>query len=234
MSGEHTDVGAYAMGLLEPQDRQEFEDHLAGCPVCAAELDQLSPMAGLLRGIEPVETADDEPNGEPDTEPVGEPVTELIRRRAARQRSHARRQVILGAAAGIVLLAGGIGVGIAAAPQPGAPTAAAIAVTGQLHSATDPATGVAGTVGLVAKVWGTQVTLDLSKVRGPLECELVAISTNGERRVVTGWLVPAAGYGVPGHPGHLIIEGGTAIPRKDLARVDVDVVNGRTLLSIPL
>jgi hypothetical protein len=46
--------------------------------------------------------------------------------------------------------------------------------------------------------------------------------------------VPAAGYGVPGHPGHLIIEGGTAIPRKDLARVDVDVVNGRTLLSIPL
>jgi hypothetical protein len=234
MSGEHTDVGAYSMGLLEPQDRQAFEDHLAGCPVCAAELAQLSPLAGLLRGIEPVEAADDEPNGELVTEPTGTPVTELIRRRAAKQRSHARRQVILGAAAGIVLLAGGIAVGIAAAPQPGPPTAAAVAVAGQLHSAADPATGVAGTVGLVAKVWGTQVTLDLSKVRGPLECQLVAVSRTGERRVVTGWLVPAAGYGVPGHPGHLIIEGGTAIPRKDLARVDVDVVNGRTLLSIPL
>lgn len=226
MSGEHTDVGAYSMGLLEQQDRQAFENHLAGCLSCAAEMAQLSPMAGLLRGIEPVAV---------DDEPAAAPVTELIRRRAAKQRSHARRQIVLGAAAGIVLLAGGIGVGIATAPQSGHPAApAAVAVAGQLHSATDPATGVAGTVGLVAKAWGTQVTLDLSKVRGPLECQLVAVSTDGERRVVAGWMVPAAGYGVPGHPGHLIIEGGTAIPRNDLAHVDVDVVNGRTLLSIPL
>ena len=46
--------------------------------------------------------------------------------------------------------------------------------------------------------------------------------------------VPAPGDGVPGHPAHLVIEGGTSIPRGDLARVDVDVVNGRTLLSIPV
>ena len=91
---------------------------------------------------------------------------------------------------------------------------------------------MAGTVGLVTKAWGTQVTLDLSKVHGPVECELVAVSKTGERRVVMGWLVPAPGDGVPGHPAHLVIQGGTSIPRNDLARVDVDVVNGRTLLSI--
>jgi len=49
-----------------------------------------------------------------------------------------------------------------------------------------------------------------------------------------GWLVPAPGDGVPGHPAHLVIRGGTSIPRNDLARVDVDVVNGRTLVSIPV
>jgi len=48
----HTDVGAYSMGLLEEQDRREFEDHLAGCPACAAEVAELSPMAALLRGVE--------------------------------------------------------------------------------------------------------------------------------------------------------------------------------------
>ena len=54
---EHTDVGAYSMGLLEPADRQAFEIHLAGCAICAAEMAQLSPLAGLLRGIDPAEVA---------------------------------------------------------------------------------------------------------------------------------------------------------------------------------
>ena len=149
-----------------------------------------------------------------------------------------RWQVALGAAAGIVLIGGGIGggigVGIAAAPRNGPPAQSPLALTGQLHSHTDPRTGVAGTVGLVAKAWGTQVTLDLSKVRGRAECELVAVSRTGERRVVMGWLVSPPGDGVPGHPAHLVIRGGTSIPRSDLSRVDVDVVHGRTLVSIPV
>jgi len=225
VSGEHTDVGAYSMGLLEDQDRLAFEDHLAGCPSCAAELAELFPMAALLRGVEPVGPAD---------EPAEATVTDLIRRRATRQRRRSRWQVAVGAAAGIALIGGGIAVGRAAAPPHNGPAAPPLAVPGQLHSATDPGTGVAGTVGLAAKAWGTQVTLNLSKVRGPLECELVAVSRTGERRVVMGWLVPAPGDGVPGHPAHLVIAGGTSIPRNDLARVDVDVVNGRTLLTIPV
>jgi putative zinc finger protein len=225
MSGAHTDVGAYSMGLLEEQDRLAFEDHLAGCPSCAAELAELFPMAALLRGVEPVE---------PVAEPAEAAVTDLLRHRAARQRQRSRWQVALGAAAGIALIGGGIAVGSAVAPRQNGPAVPSPAVAGQLHSATDPGTGVAGTVGLAAKAWGTQVTLNLSKVHGPLECELIAVSRTGERRVVMGWLVPAPGDGVPGHPAHLVIAGGTSIPRNDLARVDVDVVNGRTLLTIPV
>jgi hypothetical protein len=225
----HTDVGAYAMGLLEEEDRREFEDHLAGCPACAAEVAELSPMAALLRDVE-LRAVEPAGGGEPE----GGEVTELLRRRARQQRQRRRWQVALGAAAGIVLIGGGIGLGIAAAPQGGPPPPPPLALTGQLHSATDPGSGVAGTVGLVAKAWGTQVTLDLSKVHGPAECELVAVSRTGERRVVMGWLVTAPGDGVPGHPAHLVIRGGTSIPRNDLSRVDVDVVNGRTLVSIPV
>ena len=227
----HTDVGAYSMGLPEERDRREFEDHLAGCPACAAEVAELSPMAALLRGVE---LRGGEPAGAADGEPAGAQVTELLHRRARQQRHRRRWQVAVGAAAGIVLIGGGIGVGIAAAPQHGSAPEQGVALTGQLHSATDPGTGVAGTVGLVTKAWGTQVTLDLSKVRGPADCELVAVSRTGERRVVMGWLVAAPGDGVPGHPAHLVIRGGTSIPRSDLARVDVDVVNGRTLVSIPV
>ena len=240
----HTDVGAYSMGLLEERDRREFEDHLAGCPACAAEVAELSPMAALLRGVEPggVEpAAGREPGGGDVTGLLAYASTaglddayDLLHRRARQQRHRRRWQVAVGAAAGIVLIGGGIGVGIAAAPQHGSAPEQGVALTGQLHSATDPGTGVAGTVGLVTKAWGTQVTLDLSKVRGPADCELVAVSRTGERRVVMGWLVAAPGDGVPGHPAHLVIRGGTSIPRSDLARVDVEVVNGRTLVRIPV
>jgi hypothetical protein len=226
MKGEHTDVGAYSLGLLEPEDRQAFEEHLAGCSSCRDELAELTPTAVLLRGIGPVEASGEEP--------ADATVTDLIRRRVRQQRHRTRWQAALGAAAGIVLIAGGIAIGNATAPQQGRPGAPTMPAAGQPHSATNPGTGVAGTVGLVAKAWGTQVTLDLSRVRGPLECDLVAVARNGERRVVMGWLVPAAGYGVPGHPGHLVLQGGTSIPKNDLTRVDVDVVRGRTLLSIPL
>jgi hypothetical protein len=226
MSTGHTDVGAYSLGLLEERDRLEFEDHLAGCESCAAELAELSPMQALLRGVEPA--------GAADSGPGAAEVTDLIRRRADQQRRRRRWQVAVGAAAAAVLIGGGIGAGLTLAPQPGGAPAAAVTLTGQRHSATDPGTGVAGTVGLVAKGWGTQVTLDLSKVHGPVECQLVAVSRTGERRVVMGWVVPAPGDGVPGHPAHLLIQGGTSIPRSDLTRLDVNVVNGRTLLSIPV
>jgi anti-sigma factor RsiW len=59
MSGEHTDVGAYALGLLEEQDKRAFERHLAGCPSCRAELAELSGMKELLSGIGPVEAVDE-------------------------------------------------------------------------------------------------------------------------------------------------------------------------------
>jgi anti-sigma factor RsiW len=227
MSAEHTDIGAYSLGLLNELDRLAFEDHLATCPTCGAELDDLSGMKELLSGIEPVG-----PPASPETA-TGPQVIDLLSRRAAAQRRRSRWQVAAGAAAGVVLLAGGGVAGVAAASQ-SSPTSAVALPTGQQHHAVDAATGTTGTVGLVSEGWGTQVVLDLAKVRGPLECELIAVSKTGEQRVVVGWHVPPAGYGVPAHPAHLLVEGGTSIPRSDLAAVIVKVVHGRTLVHIPV
>ena len=110
----HTDVGAYSMGLLEEEDRREFEDHLAGCPACTAELAELSPMKGLLRGVEPARTAD---SGGGDSGESG--LTDLVRRRVAQERRRRRWQVAVGTAAAAVLIGGSIGAGIALAPRPG-------------------------------------------------------------------------------------------------------------------
>ena len=220
IGNDHVDLGAYALGLLEDQDKVTFEAHLATCDACRTELPALSPIAGLLRGMDPVEVP-----GE------GNPPVDLLRRRASASRRGRRRLTMASAAAAVVLVGGGIGVGLAVASGP-APATTTLA--GQLHTATNAANGVTGTIGLAAKGWGTQVTLDLAGVHGPLECELVAVSREGERRVVTGWLVTAPGDGVPGHPAHLLVQGGTAIGLSRLARFEVIVVNGPTLLTIPV
>ncbi|MFD2350479.1 anti-sigma factor family protein [Nonomuraea ferruginea] len=51
---EHTDVGAYALGLLDDDDRMAFETHLLGCRACAAELSDLAGVAQALHGLGPV------------------------------------------------------------------------------------------------------------------------------------------------------------------------------------
>ncbi len=223
MSLEHIDVGAYALGLLEDEDSTAFEAHLATCPSCHAELAEFSPMKALLTGLGPVEDLDH-------TAERG--VVDLLSRRAAASRRRVRWTVAVGAAACVAALGGGLAAGLAVAPNNPPPGTAVLA--GQLHSATNPQTGVTGTVGLVTKAWGTYVSLDLADVRGPLECELIAVSKTGERRVVTGWVVGVPGDGVPGHPAHLLVQGGTSISAANLASFDVIVVNGKTLLSIPV
>jgi anti-sigma factor RsiW len=221
VSSMHTDVGAYALGLLEAADRQAFEEHLAGCPACAAELAELSGMKGLLTGIGPVDAPADEPS---EAE-----VTDLVRRRAESQRRHTRRQVLLSAAAGVVLLAAGVGVGLATTRHSPAPTAQPLVVLSVHQSATaagaNPHTGVSGVAGLVKKPFGTQVTLNL-KMKGPLECQIVAVSKTGERTVVATWFVPPVDFGGTLHPAPLHIQVWTTIQTGDLASIDVNRLTG--------
>ena len=220
---EHTDVAAYALGLLDPADRQAFEEHLAGCPGCAAELAELSDMKGLLTGIDPV--------AGPPAEPSEDEVVDLVRRRALSQRRRVRWQAVLAAAASVVLLAVGAGVGLATAPQSRAPVAQPLVALSVHQSATatgaNPHTGVAGVAALVKKPFGTQVTLDL-KMKGPLECQVVAVSKTGERTVIATWFVPPVDFGGALHPAPLHIQGWTTIKTGDLARIDVDRLSGAT------
>ena len=221
---EHTDVGAYALGLLEPRDRQAFEEHLAGCPACAAELAELSGMKSLLSDLGPVEA--------PADEPTEANVTDLVRRRAESQRRHTRRQVLLGAAAGVALLAGGAAVGVAVAGQPASQVSQN---AGRTVSAVDQQTGVHGTATLVAKPFGTQVTVDLAHIQGPLECQFIAVSRTGARFQIGTWFLPPhVKFGSRTHPEHLLLKGWTTIKPGDLSRIDVVAKGHGTQVSIPV
>ncbi|WP_433172349.1 anti-sigma factor family protein [Actinoallomurus sp. CA-150999] len=247
----HTDVGAYALGLLEEDDRRAFEAHLAGCPACSAEVADLSGMRELLTDLRPeAEETDlgaarweaDPGRVRPDPPEHSADVTSLLRRRRVAARRRRRGTAILSAAAGVALLAGGVTVGAAVVGHGDGMVMthghqnmpADLLGWGETHDATSPRTGASGIVAMEKKAWGTHVALDLGNVKGPLTCRLVAVTRSGQRHVVTEWAVPPKGYGVLGSPDHLQVHGGTAVQRENLARFDVEVEGGGTLLSIPV
>ncbi|NUP78548.1 MAG: anti-sigma factor, partial [Nonomuraea sp.] len=47
----HEDVAAYALGLLDDQERHAFERHLDACPSCAGEVGAFAAMGELMRGV---------------------------------------------------------------------------------------------------------------------------------------------------------------------------------------
>ncbi|MET7300978.1 zf-HC2 domain-containing protein [Embleya sp. NPDC005575] len=281
---EHADIAAYALGLLEPADRDAFEEHLATCDRCLDELADFSGMATLLTELrdegvyelpEPSASAPSsaspaspaeparapgrpalasvpEPTAPPRTTsaatplptPAAEsgPVDELGARRAARRRS---RPALLIAAC-VALLVIGLGAGVltgrtwfkedssASAQHVPADPVAAIARNGTTVGATDPRTGAAARIALESKAWGTNLALELRNVRGPLRCSLVAVGKDGTEQQISSWTVPPKGYGVPGSEAPLVIQTGTWTPKDQLARFDVRIADGGTLVAVPV
>jgi anti-sigma factor RsiW len=47
----HHDVAAYALGVLDEEDHEEFQRHLMACEECQIELRELSEVPGFLDAV---------------------------------------------------------------------------------------------------------------------------------------------------------------------------------------
>ncbi|MEU4508976.1 zf-HC2 domain-containing protein [Nonomuraea wenchangensis] len=236
---EHTDVGAYALGLLEEEDKAAFETHLLHCGGCRAELSDLAGVASALDGLAPVR--DLFPPGD---DSAAGPAIDLMRRKRAADRRTRRGTFIIGMAAAVTLVAGGLTVGTQLAGGSTAQLArdhsghaSHLGPAEQFYADGRPiegkgVDGVTGGLVVESKGWGTHAALRLAGVKGPLQCELVSVGRAGERRVMTGWAVPTAGYGVPGSPDPLYMHGGSATPLKEIDHFEVVTSTGKRLLTV--
>jgi hypothetical protein len=140
-------------------------------------------------------------------------------------RRRRRRTGVLAAAAAAVLIIGGplLALGLTGAFG-GGPAETIQASNGP----------VTAKIGLTGDDHGTNVSFDLTGVKGPLDCTLYAVAKDGHKRAVSSWLVNTTGYGVPANPDALHIDGSVAIPRSDLAKLEFAREDGPDILDITL
>jgi hypothetical protein len=247
-SAIHRDVAAYALGVLDARDAAHFEDHLAECDACAVELEALLPVTALMSQVD-----GDSFVGVEESVRDGRMLDEMVNA-VAYDRSRVRARRMLALAAGIialVMLSGlsliaGLTVGgdgqrpeAAGSPSPQAgPDGPGVGgfddLPGERFSAIDPATKVHADVVLERHEWGTQVSVAVGAIRGPLTCQLVAVGPDGLGEVVYSWKVPEDGYGTNANPELLFLQGATAVSRADIARMELQSLDskGRTGLLV--
>lgn len=250
---DHRDVAAYALGVLSDWEAERFEAHLATCDQCAEELEQLTMVSTLLSHVD----ADSLAVAEQSTQEAQ--VLDRMLNVVTFERRRARTRRILAAAAGVVVVVGGVFGGVAAGnlldedgtgtpsvarsgaptPGPGSPTPSpsrggTLGITGEQFEATNETTQTRAKVGLETRLWGTEVSLELSNVRGPLKCALVAVSKSGQNDTAMTWTVAEEGYGTPEQPSPLVLEGGTAVQRGNIDHFEVRTADGATLVTVPV
>ena len=100
---------AYVLGALSPEERRDFEEHLAGCSDCQAAVSELAGIPGLLAQVSPEDAALVAAQTSQEVEAEALPKT-LLPSRIADQRKRRRRLVtaLVAVAAALVLIAGGI------------------------------------------------------------------------------------------------------------------------------
>ncbi|RPK77243.1 hypothetical protein EES45_21455 [Streptomyces sp. ADI97-07] len=249
---EHDAAGAYVLGILDDAEASAFEAHLAGCALCSAHLDEFTGMEPMLAMLAEAPAAD--PGGRPVPHVPERPAPRLLSGlvdEVARKRAQRRRRGRLLLAAAAVLVIGGPVIAVvataeekpaarvqAADPHPTSPAEDAFFhhMTEKVR-ATDPTTRVGATVGLEPKAWGTHTVLELTNVKGPQKCSLIAVSRTGEEEVVTSWSVPTWGYGIEGSSREsaknpLYVHGGTAMARDDIDHFEVRTFDGERLVEI--
>ncbi len=246
------DVAAYALGVLDEQDTERFEEHLATCWACAAELETMVPVVGLLSGIDGETMMALEQTA---TDPALLDRT-LVAVRADRRRTRFRQ--LLATAAAVVVFGGLTGFGFVSVTDDGSPgvlaesTPSAPAIDpptsvptaaptgpgvggneeeGDQRDATDPTTGVQTTMFMVNRDYGTRINFNLRKLPGPRICRLLVVRKNGSTEVISTWSVPPGGYGTNTRPQGLELSASTSALVGDIKQLQVQSVDGNGVAS---
>ena len=215
----HELLGAYLLGGLPPDEAAAFERHLAECPDCRAELDELASLPALLDAVPvPDAVALGAAAAAAGREPArSDPASGAVPRRLLDELSSRRRKIRRRWGAALAAAAAAfLALGILAAPlvnQPPKPDASYSVQAGD---------GLQFTVSLVKKSWGTELAVDGRSL--PVDGTLslwVKAGDGGEDRACAWTATPN---------GKARVTGATPLQLANIARIELR--NGQQSMAV--
>ncbi|HEY3004949.1 MAG TPA: zf-HC2 domain-containing protein [Kribbellaceae bacterium] len=216
---------AYLLGALSPAERREYEEHLATCPDCSAEVAALAGMPGVL-SVVPRERALELLAAEPEGAPPADLVPRLAdATRRIRRRAHYRVAALVAAAAAVAAVT------VWAVPRTlpsEAPAAGRSVVLGSEYEVP-----LSAEARLVSVPWGTRIEMTCrydaspSKPRASKVYAMYVTDRTGKATEVATW---RADPGTEARP-----DATTTLPLDQIAAVDVRTIDtGRVVLHADL
>lgn len=227
---DRAQLGAYALGVLDPVEARQVHEHIATCHDCQREVNELMMIRRALDQVPP-EAFVDGPPAEGDL---------LLRRTLRRVQEEApphRRfpagMAVAAAVAVAVALGGGVLLGretVSAPPQAAPPTSSpSVAPNARLAEATDPETGTTMNVALEPRKGWVWVNANVKGLEAGLRCEMYVVTKDGEDILAGGWLVSEDGSAKG-----TLLEGTALVQPDQVDAIEIRTEAGDTMVSVPL
>lgn len=225
-------LGAYVLGALDEQEVRAVDEHLASCPDCTRELEELRAMEAALGEVPPEAMLDGPPEG-------GDLLLQRTLRQVRAERGGVarRRQFALGAAAAVVaalVLGAGVFVGKVTTSDGGIAQTTAPAVAPdpsgtKLATATDPVTKASMTVKIVPAAGWVRANFAINGIPEGQKCRIFVVAKDGSRQEAGSWLVSKKGAAEGTN-----LDGSALVAPNDVRSVVVENFDGQKFVEVPV
>jgi hypothetical protein len=227
---DRAQLGAYAIGALDPIEARMVHEHLSGCLDCQREVNELMMIRRALDQVPPEAFLDGPPED-------GDLLLRRTLRRVATEASPPRRSMtgvfVAAAVAVAVALGGGIFLGretatpktVAAPPTTGTSTPA----NARFAQQTDSHTGTTMKVAVEPKKGWVWVHATVTGLPAGLECEIYVVDKQGKETLAGSWLVSADGA-----KNGTRLEGTALVPPDEVSDVLIKQSNGDIMVTVPV
>lgn len=229
-------LGAYALGALEPDEIREVDEHLAGCAECRQELAELEEMKEFLGEVPPEAFLEGPPA---DGDLLLQRTLREVRAVAAVEASAVVEPAAIGrkrnpwllVAAAVVVIAGVLGGGVLIGRQSvDVPVATDTIPAGSKQvTATDAKTGAKMATTVEPRAGWSWINVNITGLTAGAVCEMLVTDKAGKVYVAGSWVVSEKSAREGSKFG-----GGVLLPIDQVKSVEIKTVQGDHVVTTPV